>query len=449
MNYYELLNIDRDADNQAIKRAYFTAVKSHSPDSDPEGFKAVRTAYVTLSDSKKRAEYDEYFAAPDDIQNALLAARQLISENKYKTAVEYLTGLCERKPDSAEAKRLLAEALWITKKSVTAEKLCGELLKKEPSDYETLLLRAKIAESRGHTGKAGEYLNNAVTVAPLNPKAWIKYMRHAIQFDISRISGIFERAMDKSPDMFIGDYYLYLVGAVELSVSSAKSLFRAENPLQYFDRFAEFFVKDEKPSKTVYLTVLRLASNIVGKDELVPFVEKILPALENSRYRRDEDEKSLKDIRTIITVHKLHADARIHEILVGLTEFLLWDDGERNDRLALECYVVSQLPGIRSSIKVLRNDYPDCFELNQAFYLEALNERKIDFLTEKYLAIYKRIKPLIDGNPDDEPDDEDFYDDYADTEVIKPFMRETPKIGRNDPCPCGSGKKYKKCCGRN
>jgi preprotein translocase subunit SecA len=26
--------------------------------------------------------------------------------------------------------------------------------------------------------------------------------------------------------------------------------------------------------------------------------------------------------------------------------------------------------------------------------------------------------------------------------------RETPKVGRNDPCPCGSGKKYKKCCGR-
>ncbi len=22
-------------------------------------------------------------------------------------------------------------------------------------------------------------------------------------------------------------------------------------------------------------------------------------------------------------------------------------------------------------------------------------------------------------------------------------------VGRNDPCPCGSGKKYKKCCGRN
>jgi uncharacterized protein DUF1186/SEC-C motif-containing protein len=30
--------------------------------------------------------------------------------------------------------------------------------------------------------------------------------------------------------------------------------------------------------------------------------------------------------------------------------------------------------------------------------------------------------------------------------TVKP-VRETPKVGRNDPCPCGSGKKFKKCCG--
>jgi preprotein translocase subunit SecA len=28
------------------------------------------------------------------------------------------------------------------------------------------------------------------------------------------------------------------------------------------------------------------------------------------------------------------------------------------------------------------------------------------------------------------------------------IKRKGKKIGRNDPCPCGSGKKYKKCCGR-
>ena len=32
--------------------------------------------------------------------------------------------------------------------------------------------------------------------------------------------------------------------------------------------------------------------------------------------------------------------------------------------------------------------------------------------------------------------------------VIPSARRESPKVGRNDPCPCGSGKKYKNCCGR-
>jgi preprotein translocase subunit SecA len=36
-------------------------------------------------------------------------------------------------------------------------------------------------------------------------------------------------------------------------------------------------------------------------------------------------------------------------------------------------------------------------------------------------------------------------DDFA----VPPTQRTAPaKVGRNDPCPCGSGKKYKKCCMR-
>jgi uncharacterized protein len=36
----------------------------------------------------------------------------------------------------------------------------------------------------------------------------------------------------------------------------------------------------------------------------------------------------------------------------------------------------------------------------------------------------------------------------ADEELSRlPYFRDTPKVGRNDPCPCGSGKKHKKCCG--
>jgi len=38
---------------------------------------------------------------------------------------------------------------------------------------------------------------------------------------------------------------------------------------------------------------------------------------------------------------------------------------------------------------------------------------------------------------------------YSDGEMVKPkpVVRESPKVGRNEPCPCGSGKKYKRCHG--
>ncbi len=38
---------------------------------------------------------------------------------------------------------------------------------------------------------------------------------------------------------------------------------------------------------------------------------------------------------------------------------------------------------------------------------------------------------------------------HGDTGPRKPAVRSSEKVGRNDPCPCGSGKKYKRCCGAN
>ena len=37
---------------------------------------------------------------------------------------------------------------------------------------------------------------------------------------------------------------------------------------------------------------------------------------------------------------------------------------------------------------------------------------------------------------------------YTPEELNKPSVTKEEKIGRNDICPCGSGKKYKKCCGK-
>ena len=49
--------------------------------------------------------------------------------------------------------------------------------------------------------------------------------------------------------------------------------------------------------------------------------------------------------------------------------------------------------------------------------------------------------PALEAKPDSESAE-------VPAEPAVPIRRDQPKVGRNDLCPCGSGKKYKNCCGQ-
>jgi uncharacterized protein YecA (UPF0149 family) len=59
----------------------------------------------------------------------------------------------------------------------------------------------------------------------------------------------------------------------------------------------------------------------------------------------------------------------------------------------------------------------------------------------------KKLNHLADRtrDPDELASEEEMI---ANAEKVEPIKAET-EPGRNDPCPCGSGKKFKKCCGAN
>ena len=68
------------------------------------------------------------------------------------------------------------------------------------------------------------------------------------------------------------------------------------------------------------------------------------------------------------------------------------------------------------------------------------------------ISIYRKM--LVDGvNINDDKEVKKWMKKHPEVlqggEAVKveTVHREGPKTGRNDPCPCGSGKKYKKCCG--
>lgn len=74
--------------------------------------------------------------------------------------------------------------------------------------------------------------------------------------------------------------------------------------------------------------------------------------------------------------------------------------------------------------------------LGAAYGLEELGTKLIDDQLEK-------AKELVEMH-------EELYNSHltkAEREANIQPVRTEPKIQRNEPCPCGSGKKYKKCCG--
>ena len=66
----------------------------------------------------------------------------------------------------------------------------------------------------------------------------------------------------------------------------------------------------------------------------------------------------------------------------------------------------------------------------------AINDDRIDTRFDKKQEKTKRTKGSRPGE-DEEPL----------PPPVKP-IHAAESVGRNDPCPCGSGKKYKKCCGK-
>ena len=115
-----------------------------------------------------------------------------------------------------------------------------------------------------------------------------------------------------------------------------------------------------------------------------------------------------------------------------------------------------ELEKIRKKISV-ENDELDC--LTAMCYMGTGKYSKANSMLEKIAertedeSVYAMLDMMggqIEGMSS-------YYMDYAQDrdpftgigmEVDMPYQRESKKIGRNDPCPCGSGKKYKKCCGK-
>ncbi len=88
--------------------------------------------------------------------------------------------------------------------------------------------------------------------------------------------------------------------------------------------------------------------------------------------------------------------------------------------------------------------------INESYDDSVFYKKEVTTIKEYYQAMldleWEIFQEMSDELSDDEFDDDDDLDDgYWTKDYTSPIVK-PPKVGRNDPCPCGSGKKYKKCC---
>ena len=103
--------------------------------------------------------------------------------------------------------------------------------------------------------------------------------------------------------------------------------------------------------------------------------------------------------------------------------------------------MVGFLDGINESLKVENpiETMTEDTEVSLAFDKEKLYKNMVDAKADWLYGL-----PQWEKIFDEETRKRLYREQKASGTVRKP-----KKIGRNDPCPCGSGKKYKKCCGKN
>ncbi|MCD8223227.1 MAG: SEC-C domain-containing protein [Clostridiales bacterium] len=114
--------------------------------------------------------------------------------------------------------------------------------------------------------------------------------------------------------------------------------------------------------------------------------------------------------------------------------------------------MLEEWPGIRAQFQILKQDYPDYYRYFRDYAAELEQGPDVDPLRQRLLKDYIRLARQFEEAP--------YFRDYPerlrslytvswDSGANGAYRRDGKKIGRNDPCPCGSGKKYKNCCGRN
>jgi tetratricopeptide (TPR) repeat protein len=473
---HRILGVDENADEKTIKRAYFKLIREVNAEENPERFEEIRQAYEALQNKDSNSTNMQFEVALPDCESARIIYEQikdLENMEEYKKAIKKAEDAVAMYGEYSAFLFLIAQSALLSKaygKAVTAyEKLC----KMQPDN---LCFGGELAIAyykRGFKNKA------MVQFEIIYDKGYREFKFVSIYASLILYTSPYDKSLELLEQMQINvddnvlfqniDTMFECYGAYFMRVNFADNYVDSfvklcDLYIDFLDRLGRKIVNYEDMIKAVYFMTLQGMTSrseyydqIMGKiNQIVDKVDKYLPGVLISDSDLDIEDED---------VEKFNSDNRIGTLMKRTITRLLdlekVDDGDADlDYIdyVMEDIMLSNLrawPTQKADFLLMKKDYPMLFDRIEDLWnmINRFSKDDARYILEQSLPKYIRMSKKYEDSMFKELYPEEL--ENADTDNVQwdsmdsgTYEREAPKIGRNDPCPCGSGKKYKKCCGK-
>lgn len=459
-SYYDILGLKPGVSQAEIKKAYFRLIRQHSPETDPEQFQKIREAYEHLKKGEDVQEgpqfppFEEPFAG-----KFMMQIESYRREGNHEAARD----TCE------EAWRLFGYDIFLYH-LVLLQRRCGNtgkavknaelLVKREPGNKWFQRELALSYQARGYVNKAYDTFGKAYEMGCRDNGFLLMYAGECDERDEYEAHEkgfqVLSEIVRKDRKWTKGDIYELFDayrGLINFNVKMQSSFFTEIveglcRKLEQYRIYAADYVTD---------VAYALPNGFVGGDNVQAEYKAGMHAFEILRQicRTENDGDAVRTYEQQLGFVRIIYDPRISDTLESAYEvyFDMCDMSERAKKFALtdiQLCMVEEKDEILEQAEILRQDYPDFYGRLEDFLKRLREERNIAYLKGSLMKTYRRlvgdfnIGLYYEKHPHEKHSHKEIIisDGYTET----PYVRGDAKIGRNDPCPCGSGKKYKHCC---
>ena len=457
--YYEVLGLKQGAAQAEIKKAYFSLVRKYSPEKDPEKFREIREAYERLK-SMDEDQAPVFTQPKDPWAKKFLDQIQIYQKNG---EYELFRDACEeaRKafPDEIQFLYLQAKAQRMAGNTGKAVKSGEELVKKEADNKWFWRELAVSYQERGYTRKAFFAYDRAYELGCRDNDSVLEFSILCNDYGrFDKGTEILKEFINRKKRWQKEEIPQVFEAFTGLAILSEKSTEDAGDLLGCLKGFLEKYTIYLAENKDILVEVIALFAACFKNSE-VKYRRKILEFVDifEEACHSEEEREMAARLREACTEGWVYEDPRLSEAMKsGIEAFFIMGDLKSDIKtfaeLDMKLCMIEEREEVLVQLDIIEDEYPLYFDKIRDFARQLRDGKNLEYLKSSMLKQYCRLAQYVGGGMYFEkyPKEKErqmgkvIYQNDYDT----PYVRSEKKIGRNDPCPCGSGKKYKHCCMR-